>query len=56
MKDRTEQKYKSNVVYRFVCPGCKASQASHVGKTERKLIKGEENMQQQRIVQLMIMI
>ena len=34
MKDRTETLYKSNVVYKFTCPGCKAC---YIGKTERNL-------------------
>ncbi|XP_066935534.1 uncharacterized protein [Clytia hemisphaerica] len=34
MKDPTPLRYKSNVVYQFVCPGCGDS---YVGKTERNL-------------------
>ena len=34
MKDLTPLKYKSNVVYKFTCPGCKAA---YIGKTERNL-------------------
>ncbi|XP_066931458.1 uncharacterized protein [Clytia hemisphaerica] len=34
MKDPTPLKFKSNIVYRFICPGCRAS---YVGKTERNL-------------------
>ena len=34
MKDLTPLKYKSNVVYKFTCPGCKAV---YIGKTERNL-------------------
>ena len=34
MKDPTPLKFKSNIVYRFSCPGCGAS---YVGKTERNL-------------------
>ena len=34
MKDPTLLKYKSNIVYKFTCPGCKAA---YIGKTERNL-------------------
>ena len=33
-KDKTPTQYKSNVVYRFTCPGCASS---YIGKTERNL-------------------
>ena len=36
MKDKTPTDFRSNVVYKFTCPGC---QASYVGKTERNLFQ-----------------
>ena len=36
MKDTTPQMYKSNIVYKFTCPGCNAA---YIGKTERNLFQ-----------------
>ena len=36
MKDKVPNEFKSNIVYKFNCPGCKSS---YIGKTERNFFK-----------------